>query len=81
MAAAGSAIRSAPDDDIDIAGIELDRAGHDPQAIRDWMAGTWGSGDNAAKARHTITTLADHWQLQGWTTTDMAAELRPQEDP
>lgn len=59
---------------------ELDRAGHDPQAIRDWVEGTWGVGDNAAKARHTITVLADHWRLQGWTTTDMAAELRPEED-
>lgn len=58
----------------------LTAAGHDPAAVRTWVEGLWGAGADGASARHTITVLADHWQQQGWTTTDMAAELRPQED-
>lgn len=55
-------------------------AGHDPASVRAWAESLWGAGTNLATARHAITALADHWQQQGWTTTDMAAELRPQED-
>ena len=58
----------------------LSAAGHDPASVRDWAESLWGTGDGGATARHTITALADHWLEQGWTTTDMAAELRPQED-
>ncbi|MGO1166517.1 MAG: hypothetical protein ACTMHL_07860 [Janibacter sp.] len=58
----------------------LTAAGHDPEAVRSWAEGLWGAGADAGPARRTITALADHWRQQGWTTTDMAAELRPQED-
>lgn len=57
----------------------LNAAGHDPAALRAWAEGLWGAGADAGTARDTITALADHWQRQGWTTTDMAAELRREE--
>lgn len=58
----------------------LTAAGHDPASLRAWAEGLWGTGAGAASARRTLTALADHWQRERWTTTDMAAELRPQED-
>lgn len=58
----------------------LERSGHDADTLRDWVERTWGGGGRGAAARHTLTTLADHWSDQGWTTTDLAAGLRPQED-
>ncbi|MFK5633359.1 hypothetical protein [Ornithinimicrobium sp. LYQ103] len=39
-----------------------------------------GTGRASTAARHTLTPLAEHWLAQGWTTTDLAARLRPQED-
>lgn len=39
-----------------------------------------GTGRASTAARHTLTALAEHWLAQGWTTTDLAARLRPQED-
>lgn len=57
----------------------LHRSGHDPASLAAWVGSTWGHGDRSTGARHTLITLADHWLARGWTTTDLAAELRPQE--
>ncbi|WP_130012572.1 hypothetical protein [Serinicoccus sediminis] len=54
----------------------LERSGHDPAAVATWVRSTWGSADTSGDARHTLTTLADHWLASGWTTTDLAAALR-----
>lgn len=58
----------------------LERSGHDGTSVRDWVQRTWGRGARDAAARHTLTHLADHWLAQGWTVTDLAAGVRPQED-
>ncbi|HSP59739.1 MAG TPA: hypothetical protein VLO09_01640 [Ornithinimicrobium sp.] len=58
----------------------LERSGHGADELREWVEGTWGRGARGAAARHTLTALADHWSDQGWTTTDLAAAVRPQED-
>ena len=56
------------------------RSGHDAGSLGDRAERTWGRGSRGAAGRHTLTALADHWSEQGWTTTDLAAAVRPQED-
>jgi hypothetical protein len=57
----------------------LERSGHDPASVAAWVGSTWGPEDRSTGAGHTLITLADHWLARGWTTTDLAAVLRPQE--
>jgi hypothetical protein len=59
---------------------QLERAGHDASSLAEWAERTWGTGRASTAARHTLTALAEHWLAQGWTTTDLAAHMRPQED-